>query len=149
MLALAAERRLGNLRFVSQQPREKIPAYIAASDACLVLLKKSDLFKTVIPTKMLEFMSCSRPVILGVDGQARSILQEARAGIAMEPENVDSLVDAILYLAANRRTAHELGCNGREYILRKYSRSETARKYITVLEELLQMPPRKARRLAA
>ncbi|PYV61507.1 MAG: glycosyltransferase WbuB, partial [Acidobacteria bacterium] len=56
--ALAKSKQLANIRFVSQQPREKIPAYIAASDVCLVLLKKSDIFETVIPTKMLEFMSC-------------------------------------------------------------------------------------------
>ena len=57
--ALAREQGLSNLRFVDQQPRAKIPAYIGASDACLVLLKKTALFKTVIPTKMLEFMSCA------------------------------------------------------------------------------------------
>ena len=39
--ALARERGLNNLRFVDQQPREKIPAYICASDVCLVLLKKN------------------------------------------------------------------------------------------------------------
>ena len=64
---------------MDQQPREKIPAYICASDVCLVLLKKADVFKTVIPTKMLEFMSCARPIILGVEGQARKILEEAGA----------------------------------------------------------------------
>src|SRR5207245_6018460 len=69
ILALAESKGLTNIRFVPQQPREMIPAYIAASDVCLVLLKKSDVFETVIPTKMLEFMSCGRPVILGVSGQ--------------------------------------------------------------------------------
>ena len=72
IVTMARERGLNNLRFVDQQPRESIPAYIGASDVCLVLLKKTDLFKTVIPTKMLEFMSCARPVILGVEGQARA-----------------------------------------------------------------------------
>jgi len=57
---LAQSRGLSNLRFLDQQPRERIPAFISASDACLVLLKKTDVFKTVIPTKMLEFMSCAR-----------------------------------------------------------------------------------------
>ena len=70
--------RLTNIRFLDQQPRETIPALISASDACLVLLKKTDVFKTVIPTKMLEFMSCSRPVILGVDGQARTDYRRSR-----------------------------------------------------------------------
>jgi hypothetical protein len=46
---------------------------------CLVLLKKTDLFKTVIPTKMPEFMACARPVILGVDGQARQMLEEEQS----------------------------------------------------------------------
>jgi glycosyltransferase involved in cell wall biosynthesis len=140
IIALARERGLTNLRFVDQQPREKIPAYIGASDVCLVLLKKTDLFKTVIPTKMLEFMSCARPVILGVEGQARAILEEARAGIAIEPENAAALSSAICYLAANRETGQALGQNGRDYIVRKFSRRETAEKYIRVLEHLLNLP---------
>ncbi len=147
--ALARERGLNNLRFVDQQPREKIPAYICASDVCLVLLKKTELFKTVIPTKMLEFMSCARPVILGVDGQARAILEEARAGLAIEPENSDALVNAIRYLAANRQAARDLGQNGREHILRKFSRRETAEKYILALEYLLKLPPAPTAKAAA
>jgi glycosyltransferase involved in cell wall biosynthesis len=139
VVALAQERGLDNLRFVDQQPREKVPAYICASDVCLVLLKKNDLFKTVIPTKMLEFMSCARPVILGVDGQARAILEEARGGLVVEPENSAALVNAIRYLAANPEMAGKLGRNGREYIVRKFSRRQTAEKYIRVLESLLNL----------
>ncbi len=136
---LARERGLDNLRFVDQQPREKIPAYICASDVCLVLLKKTELFKTVIPTKMLEFMSCARPVILGVDGQARAILEEAGGGLAVEPESSDALVGAICHLAANPERAAEYGRSGREYIARKFSRRQTAEKYIRILESLLDL----------
>jgi colanic acid biosynthesis glycosyl transferase WcaI len=146
---LARERGLNNLRFVDQQPRERIPAYICASDACLVLLKKTDLFKTVIPTKMLEFMSCARPVILGVEGQAREILEEARAGLAIEPENAEALVNAIRYLAANPEQARELGRNGREHIVRKFSRHQTAGKYIRTLEDLLKLPEARSAKAAA
>jgi glycosyltransferase involved in cell wall biosynthesis len=147
--ALARERGLNNLRFVDQQPREKIPAYICASEVCLVLLKKTDLFKTVIPTKMLEFMSCARPVILGVEGLARAILEEARAGLAIEPENSNALVNAIRYLSANREIACALGQNGREHIVRKFSRRQTAEKYIQVLEDLLKLPQPRSTKVAA
>jgi len=149
IVGLARERGLSNLRFVDQQPREKIPAYICASDVCLVLLKKAALFKTVIPTKMLEFMSCARPVILGVDGQARTILQEARGGLVIEPENSDALVNAIRYLAANREMPRTLGQNGREHIVRKFSRRQTAEKYIRTLEHLLKLPERRSTEVAA
>jgi colanic acid biosynthesis glycosyl transferase WcaI len=147
--ALARERGLRNVRFIDQQPREKIPAYICASDVCLVLLKKADVFKTVIPTKMLEFMSCARPVILGVDGQARIILEEARSGLIIEPENVEALANAIQSLAANRELARELGRSGREHILRKFSRRQTAEKYIRVLERMLKIPERGETEIAA
>jgi colanic acid biosynthesis glycosyl transferase WcaI len=149
IVALAQQRGLNNVRFVDQQPREKIPAYICASDVCLVLLKKTDLFKTVIPTKMLEFMSCARPVILGVDGQARTILEEAGGGLVIEPENSDALANAIRYLAANREAARTMGKNGREHIVRKFSRQQTAEKYISVLEHLLKLPERSRIEVAA
>ena len=149
IVALAKERSLNNLQFVDQQPRQEIPAYIVASDACLVPLKKTDVFKTVIPTKMLEFMSCARPVILGVEGQARTILEEARGGISIEPEDPQALADAICYLAANRDHARILGENGREYIVRKFSRRQTAEKYIRMLKRLLKSPESQTSEIAA
>lgn len=139
--ALAQSGGLHNVRFLDQQPREKIPGFISASDACLVLLKRTDVFKTVIPTKMLEFMSCARPVILGVDGQAREIIEDANAGIAIEPENDGALVQAIHTLQANPEKAQELGQKGREYILQNFSRTGTAEKYIQILQALTRKPP--------
>lgn len=134
--ALARSRSLANVRFLDQQPREKIPAFISASNACLVLLKKTDVFKTVIPTKMLEFMSCARPVIVGVDGQARQIVEAAEAGLTIDPENAGALAQAIQTLRADRSLGAELGKKGRDYILRNLSRGHTAKKYIEVLERL-------------
>lgn len=136
--AAIRSRCLSNVRLLDQQPRERIPAFILASDACLVLLKKTDVFKTVIPSKMLEFMSCARPVILGVDGQARQILEAAGAGIAIEPENSEDLVQAVNFLVANPSAATEFGRAGREHILQNFSRARTAEKYIDVLEAVVK-----------
>jgi colanic acid biosynthesis glycosyl transferase WcaI len=136
--ALAQSRSLKNLIFLDQQPREEIPAFISASDACLVLLKKTDIFKTVIPTKMLEFMSCARPVILGVDGQARQIVEEANAGLVIEPENPAALAQAIRQLAGNVELGRMLGQKGREYIRQNLSRKSTAEKYVSVLEGVIR-----------
>ncbi len=147
--AQAATRGLTNIQFLDQQPREKIPALISACDACLVLLKKTEIFKTVIPTKMLEFMSCARPVILGVDGQARTIVEEARCGIVIEPENSLQLAHAITQLAANPELGQSLGRNGREYAIHRFSRRSTAERYIHVLESLLSLAPEKVQKAAA
>jgi colanic acid biosynthesis glycosyl transferase WcaI len=137
--SLAQSRGLANVQFLDQQPREKIPALISASDACLVLLKKTDVFKTVIPTKMLEFMACARPVILGVEGQARQIVQDSAAGLVIEPENAASLAGAIDHLIATPSLGPALGKNGRDYIVKNFSRARTAEKYIDVLQGMIRL----------
>jgi colanic acid biosynthesis glycosyl transferase WcaI len=137
IVEMAHAKRVTNIQFVPQQPREKIPDYIAASDACLVLLRKSEVFETVIPTKMLEFMSCARPVILGLKGQAREILDSARAGICVEPGDPAALCDAILRLRNDADLRREFGWNGRDYITRNLSRERTAADYLELLNEFV------------
>jgi colanic acid biosynthesis glycosyl transferase WcaI len=138
LVSLAQRETLSNVLFLPQQPRGKIPSLIHASDLCLVLLKKADVFKTVIPTKMLEFMACGRPVILGVDGQAREILEKAQAGIFIEPENSTAIVEAIKNLYHDAGLRHSLGCNGRRYITDHLSRERLATVYSDILENLVQ-----------
>jgi glycosyltransferase involved in cell wall biosynthesis len=87
---------------------------------------------------MLEFMSCARPVILGVDGHARKILEQANAGIFITPENPAALVDAVLQLAGDPALRESLGRNGRQHVLRYFSRQQTARIYLDVLQDLLE-----------
>jgi glycosyltransferase involved in cell wall biosynthesis len=97
------------------------------------MLKRAELFKTVIPTKLLEYMACARPVILAVDGQSRQIVEQAQAGVFVEPENVDALVKTIGDLAQNPEQRKRLGENGRQYIVDNLSRGKTARHYIDIL----------------
>lgn len=127
---------LGNVRFIPQRPRSEIPAIVRSCDACLVLLKKADVFKTVIPTKMLEFMASGRPVILGVDGQARRLMEEADAGLFIEPEDPVALTQAIARLLGDDELRHRMGRNGRKYIEERLSRGQTAVAYLKLLGQM-------------
>jgi glycosyltransferase involved in cell wall biosynthesis len=127
---------LSNVRFLGQQARERIPGYIAGADVCLVMLKKTELFKTVIPTKLLEYMSCEKPVIVAVDGQARKIVEEAGAGMFVEPEDSNALAEAIRLLAVDPERRRRMGISGRQYIVSRLSRERTARSYLDVLQNL-------------
>ena len=137
---------LANVRFLPQQPRERVSALIRGSHVCLVLLRKAEVFKTVIPTKALEFMACGRPVVLGVDGEARRLLEEAQAGLFVEPENSTALAEGITRLYNSSQLRKTLGDNGRRYILENLSRERTAQIYTGVLEKVILN--RKRRRAA-
>ena len=134
--AEAIRRGLSNVMFAGQRPREEIPGILRASDACLVLLKKTDAFKQVIPTKMLEFMSSETPVILGVGGQARAIVERAGGGLCIEPENVDELIEAIEQLEMSEELRTNLGKSGRRHMIMEFSRQRSAEDYIEVLDRV-------------
>jgi colanic acid biosynthesis glycosyl transferase WcaI len=127
---------LTNVKIIDLQPREKIPSYICAADVCLVLLKRTPIFETVIPTKMLEYMACGRPVILGVEGQAKQIVEAARAGICIQPENAGELAQAVIRLSEDSNLRKSMGNNGRQHVLKNFSRKQTAVSYLDVLRKV-------------
>jgi glycosyltransferase involved in cell wall biosynthesis len=129
-------RQLGNVHLLPQQERKNVPALVAASDVCLVTLKRSEVFKTVIPTKMLEFMACAKAIVLAVPGQASELLKAAGAGICVPPQDPVSMVAAIRRLRDDRDLCRSLGQNGRSYIVENLSRRQTAEIYLGVLKGL-------------
>ena len=134
----AGARALGltNVRFVGQRPRGEIPEYIAASDVCLVLLRRSALFELVLPSKMLEFMASARPVIVGVGGLTRSLVEESGGGICVTPEDHGELAEAVCRFHAEPDLGPRLGGNGRRFVLERFTREAKARAYLAALHEL-------------
>jgi glycosyltransferase involved in cell wall biosynthesis len=128
--------RLPNVRLLEKQPRERIPAFLAAADSCLVPLRNQEVFKSAIPSKLFEAMAAARPVILSVEGEAKEILVASEAGLAIPPEDPGTLVGAILKLRNDPSLCQSLGRNGRQAVLQKYQRRTEAAKYLNLLGAL-------------
>jgi glycosyltransferase involved in cell wall biosynthesis len=124
---------LKNVVMLEQLPKAKMPALWSLTNAGLVLLKKSDLFKTVIPSKIFESMAMEVPIILGVEGEAKSIIDQAEAGICIEPEIPELLARAVQQLYEDRTLARRLGSNGRRYVETHFDRLVLAERYRQVL----------------
>ena len=142
LVELVAESGLRNIQIEEPQPRTRVPAILRASDVCLVLLKRSPVFETVIPTKMLEFMAAGRPVIVAVEGQAAEIMRAARGGLCISPESPEQLKQAIEYMVDHAEEAARFGEMGRDYVMRNFSRRETAQLYLDILQEVSNLRPR-------
>jgi glycosyltransferase involved in cell wall biosynthesis len=127
---------LTNLIMLGQQPKERMPLFLGAADACLVLLIKSELFKTVLPSKIFEAMAMAKPIILGVEGESRQLIEQCGGGLCIEPGNDRELADAILRLARNREMAVELGQKGQAAVTRNFDRETLALRYLGVLEQV-------------
>ena len=83
-------------------------------DAYIVPLRKLDLFKGAIPSKLFEPLALGKPILLGVEGEAKELfIDNAKGGLFYEPENANELTNVIITLYNNRQLANELGNNGK------------------------------------
>ena len=117
--------------------RDRIPAVIAAMDAGIIPLKKLDLFRGAIPSKIFEILALEKPVILGVTGEAKELfIDDGKCGLAYEPENSGDLAKQILALFSDRAAAAQFGKNGRDYVMRNFERTKITGDFISRLATL-------------
>jgi glycosyltransferase involved in cell wall biosynthesis len=137
-LELELRRRgLENVRILGLRPRAEIPAWIASSDLLLVLLRDLPVFRTVIPSKIFEFLGQERPVVLAAPpGEVRSLVEEAKAGFVIEPEDAAALERAILFALAHPEEAAARARNGREWVHGQFVREAQARRMAAFLERM-------------
>ncbi|MHC4602612.1 MAG: glycosyltransferase family 4 protein [Planctomycetota bacterium] len=131
----AAQWGLDNMLFVDSVPKNVIADYIAASDVCTAVLKRLELFKAVYPNKVFDYMSAARPVIIAIDGVARKLVEDAKAGIYVEPENAEEFVEAVLKLKENTQLCNEYGENGLNFVRQNFDRDVLADKYLSIIND--------------
>lgn len=136
LLAMKDSMNLSNVVMLDQQPKTAMPHFWSLSNVSLVLLRKCDLFKTVIPSKIFESMAMERPIILGVEGESSELLKSAEAGICIEPENEKDLAAQVLNLYQNPRRCQELGSNGRKYVLENFDRLVLAKRFSDLIRNV-------------
>lgn len=131
----ATDLKLTNVTFLPPVSKDKVAEYVGISDAVLVPLKKSDTFKTVIPSKIFESAAMLKPILLGVDGQAREIIDEYNAGLYFEPENREAFLGVIETITKNKDLYIQLQ-NGGERLANNYNRVNLADRMLAYLNEL-------------
>ena len=134
--AEAKRRRLDNVVFTGRQPKSSMPDWVSSSDASLVHLKKTELFTTVMPSKIFESAGCKRPIIMGVDGFAKKLVMDAEAGLDMQPENAESLVECVKSLVEDPALRCKLGENAYNNIAKVYNRDQQAEDYLRIIEKV-------------
>lgn len=101
LLKMKEDLGLSNVTMLDSVPKQEVARYISILDLALINLKKSDLFKTVIPSKIFENAGMEIPIIMGVEGEAKEIVEKYGAGLCFEPENEDDFIEKMSKLLDN------------------------------------------------
>lgn len=111
-----------------------MPEILKAVDVSLVPLKNIELFRGALPSKMFEALAMKKPLLLGVEGEAKDLfIEHGKAGLAFIPEDAADLVKNALHLYNNKAEAEKLGENGRNYVEANFNRDNIAEKFYTFL----------------
>ncbi len=130
---------LDNIKFLPSVSKDEVTRYWSLLDTSVIHLRKSDLFKTVIPSKMFECMGMGIPILHGVEGESAEILNKHEAGILFEPENSQALADAIMRLKTDKALYAELTQNALD-AAQNYDRVHLARQMLNVIEATGKRP---------
>lgn len=129
---------LENLFFYPNRPKAEVIPIIRAADVAIIPLRRLDLFKGAIPSKIFENLALRKPILLGVEGEARTlIIDEGKAGWAFEPGNATELAEKIRYLLDHKVLLKEAGDHGFDYLRRVFDLDKVAREFLDLLNEKL------------
>lgn len=135
LIEKAKELKLTNVQILSSVSKSEVKKYINISDVALVNLKKSKTFLSVIPSKIFENVAMQKPILLGVDGEARSIVEHYKVGLFFEPENKSDFLNKLSLIK---------NFNSKEYkhqtisLLEEFNRSNLAIKMLKIINDTMR-----------
>jgi len=130
---------LDNVVFLDQILKDELPEYYAISNMVLVTLRNLPLFKCVIPSKIFEIMAMAKPILISVEGESQNVVVEnAKAGISVAPENAQDLARQIIQIHENKELLYTLGGNGRKFVERYFDRNKLADRYLKLIQDILK-----------
>ena len=137
LVKLAQKYALDNIKFIASVPRNEMPDVIAACDCYVTPLRKNDLFLGAIPSKIFEPLYFGKPVLLGVDGEAKKLfVTEGKCALHFEPENINELCKSIIKLKSDSHLYKQLGQNGTAYVSQNFDRYKLAEHFWKRIQEL-------------
>lgn len=136
LLQLTDKLGLQNVFFRDAVGKKDMPAIVAASDAAVIPLKRLDLFKGAIPSKIFESLAMKKPIVLGVEGEAKELfIDEGKAGLFFTPENDEELAAQVLKLHNDPQLKTQLAENAYTYVKEKFNRDTIAEAFWKFLKE--------------
>jgi glycosyltransferase involved in cell wall biosynthesis len=130
---LAEELALANITFIDPVKKSEIPKYLTIVDVALVPLKKSTTFESVIPSKVFEAVAMNVPILLGVDGETRRIIESYYSGLYFEPENEIDFIEKMKLMKALISKGNNPFADGCQKMASDFNRDILAKKMLDVL----------------
>ena len=87
---------LNNVTFYGRVPSSEMAKFYKEADVAVVMLKEDEFISKTVPLKVQGYMSCGKPIIASVSGEAARVVSEAGCGFTSPAEDYRSLAETIV-----------------------------------------------------
>jgi len=130
------KKNINNIMLYPPKARRELIEDYQNADAFFVHLKKLPMFEKTIPSKIFEYVATKKPVIYGLEGVAKDIMDELNGSYSFEPGNVKSLEAALIKMKNDLETG-KWKYENNSILEEKYLRSQLSKKFANIIEETL------------
>ena len=135
---LIEEKGLTNIVMPGTRPKSEMSEVLAASDICVATLLNIPMFKTVYPNKIFDYMAAAKPIVMGIDGVIREVVEKSDCGRFITPGDDEQLADSIRWMKDNADQAQEMGRRGRDYVSKHFNRDVHSAEFIELAQSLIE-----------
>jgi colanic acid biosynthesis glycosyl transferase WcaI len=121
---------LSNVHFVGYQPIERLAEVLATGDLHVVPLRRG-LARVSVPSKTYSILAAGRPILAAIDPgtEVPRILAASGAGRAVDPDDEQAFVAALMAMVADIDGLRAMGEAGRQWVVRHVSPAAVAAQY--------------------
>lgn len=131
-----AEHAAANVTLHAPVDRRAMDRIFDRADVLIAQLKDDALYEITIPSKVQHYLSCGKPVVAGLSGEAAGLLAQSEAAIVCPPQDVAALAAGMIELAAmtpDQRAA--MGARGAAYYAEHLNFSHAIDQTVMVLDQ--------------
>ncbi|WP_397538460.1 glycosyltransferase family 4 protein [Rummeliibacillus pycnus] len=129
------DNKLNNVSFVNPTTRAECLKLNSEHDAGVLSLNNNDVFDTVLPGKLIDYMISGLPVVAAVSGYSKEIIQKYQSGFFSEKRDAYEIVKYILLLKYSPELREKTANNAINLIKDQFIWEKNIKKLISLLKE--------------
>jgi glycosyltransferase involved in cell wall biosynthesis len=124
-----------NVTVIKPLTRKECFTIISQHDLGLVTLKDKEVFKTVLPGKIVDYLTCGVPIIGIVDGYAKEVIEKEEVGITSDGHDPQQILSDIRKLLEDDILRKKMARRAHEVILHHFNWETNIEKLENYLNE--------------
>ncbi|WP_339147896.1 MULTISPECIES: glycosyltransferase family 4 protein [unclassified Sutcliffiella] len=133
--------KLKNVSFIKPITRKECLSIISNYYIGIVTLCDKEVFKTVLPGKVIDYMTCGVPIVASVSGISKQVIEEQKTGFVTDSQNIDEMIEGIIRLINEKEMYNQMSRNATRYIEKNFIWEKNINKLIELIEK--EPPKRK------